>query len=108
MGLNVADVFELHAGVGHCCPHGVGQGHVAMGRQFAIRNRGAAEPDNFAIDLDAASLGGAQLLEDDHARAFAQHHAAAVQIERPAGFGRYEFRIGQFFLLPGVATAFIG
>ena len=54
---------------------------VAVGDAEGVGGRAVA--GHFGVDAGAAALGVLQLFEDQHARAFAEDEAVAVQIERP-------------------------
>ena len=89
MRVDVADALGLDLGPLERRPHHLGDAdRLGLGRGHVVAVVGGAVAEHLGVDGRAARAGRLELLEHEHARAFAHHEAGAGRVERPRGARR--------------------
>ena len=81
--VDVADLVQVEAGVGDRRLHGPHRAVAGgLGGRDVMGVAGGAEAEHLRVDRCPPLLGVLHLLQDDDGRAFSEHEAVAVAVER--------------------------
>lgn len=88
VGIHIVDLMGLNAGALNCSPHSARAAFAFRGHAGHVVGIGtSAIADDLGQNLCAAGFGKFQLFQNQNARAFADHEAVTIFIERATGVG---------------------